>query len=328
MCKPDMDPFGRPIDYLRISVTDRCNERCFYCLPDGFRSWQPRAETLSYEEILQVVSVAVGLGFKKFRVTGGEPLLRRDAEQFVARLIATPGVVEVGLTTNGTRLAPLAVALAEAGLRQLNVSLDTLDPEAYRRVTGGHLPDVLAGLEAARRAGLSPIKLNTVLMRGLKEDQIWPLIAYAAAHGHCVRFIELMPVSSTDVTRPGLFLSVEEVRRRIAERTALVPDAARWGNGPAVYWHLPQYGVSVGFIGALTTPNFCDRCNKMRLTADGKIRPCLGQRVEFDLKPALRRQRAPEAVREVLLRALAQKPPTHCFKTDFRPHRVMAAIGG
>ncbi len=318
----------RHVDYLRISITDRCNERCRYCMPRGLRRWKPRADILSYEEILCVVDAAVSLGFSRFRVTGGEPLVRDGAAEFIMELIATPGVSEVGLSTNGTLLAPVADPLARGGLHSVNVSLDALDPDLYRRLTGGRLGNVLAGLDAARRAGIALIKLNTVLLRGVNEHQIWPLIRYASDHGHVVRFIELMPLSNTDRLTAGSLLPLGEVIQSIGSCTEMVPDETGYGNGPAVYYRLPRYGVTVGFIGAMTDRHFCETCNKMRLTADGKVRPCLGHHLEFDLRPALRELRSPAAVRETLGRALVAKPAKHLFREHYRPGRVMTAIGG
>jgi len=318
----------RNVDYLRVSITDRCNERCRYCMPQGFRQWKSRADILSYEEVLRVVEAAVSLGFSRFRVTGGEPLVREGAAEFVVRLIATPGVREVGLSTNGTLLAPVAEFLARGGLRSVNVSLDALDPDLYRRLTGGRLRDVLAGLDAARRAGIAPIKLNTVLLRGVNEGQIWPLIHYAGDHEHVLRFIELMPLSNTDRLTAASLLPLGEVMQAIGSRTEMVPDESRHGNGPAVYYRLPRHGVTVGFIGAMTNRHFCEACNKMRLTADGKIRPCLGHHLEFDLKPALRGMRGVTTLRETLRRALAEKPAKHLFRDHYQPGRIMTAIGG
>jgi GTP 3',8-cyclase len=316
------------LDYLRISITDRCNERCTYCLPRGFRDWKPREELLSYEELLAVTAAAVSAGFRKFRVTGGEPLVRREAAEFIRHLIALPGVQEVGLSTNATRLQPVAESLARAGLRRLNVSIDALSPDVYRRITGGRVSDVLAGLEAARRAGIDRIKLNTVLQRNVNEDQIWPLLEYAAANGHPLRIIELMPVSLRSGATTSRFLPMREVVDRIARRTQMVPDESRYGNGPAVYFRLPRIGATVGFIAAMTGHPFCSRCNKIRLTADGRIRPCLGHHLEFDLKPALRPPRGLDALRDIILSAVAHKPSEHLFRRRYEPGRVMTAIGG
>ena len=318
----------RRINYLRISVTDRCNERCLYCLPEGFKDWKPREEILRFEEILAVVRAAIRLGFQRFRVTGGEPLVRQDVELFIRDLIAEPGVEHVGLSTNGTRLEALAAPLAAAGLRHANISLDTVDAEAYRRITGGRLVDVLAGIHAAQRAGIQHLKLNAVLMRGVNESQIWPLIEFAAANRLVLRFIELMPVSKSEVLDETNFFPASQARAVIRERTRLEADPAHYGHGPAVYFRLPEYGVSVGFIGAITNLHFCDACNKMRLTADGKIRPCLGHHLEIDLKPGLRPEVCAERLQAGFVEALRIKPPEHGFRDQYQPQRIMTAIGG
>ncbi|MCX6968274.1 MAG: GTP 3',8-cyclase MoaA [Verrucomicrobia bacterium] len=318
----------RTVDYLRISITDRCNERCLYCLPEGFTDWKPREEILRYEELIEIARVATTLGFRKFRVTGGEPLVRRDVEQFLCDLTALPGVGQVNLSTNGLRLARVAPQLAAAGIQSVNISLDAIDPALYNRITGGKVADVLSGIAAAQSAGIPRIKLNTVLMRGVNEKQIWPLIEFAAKHHLLLRFIELMPVSLTEVLTDANFFPIADAQRAIRERTAMVPDARRYGNGPAGYYDLPEFGVSVGFIGAMTNLHFCDACNKMRLTADGKIRPCLGHHGEIDLMPALRPVLDAGHLRELFLQALREKPLEHSFRDQYQPGRVMTAIGG
>lgn len=318
----------RTVDYLRISITDRCNERCLYCLPEGFRDWRPREEILRYEEILEIARVSATLGFRKFRVTGGEPLVRRDVERFLGDLTAVPGIEQVNLSTNGLRLARVAQHLAAAGVRSVNVSLDAIDPALYTRITGGKLADVLAGIEAAQSAGIPHIKLNTVLMRGVNDKQIWPLVEFAAQRRLLLRFIELMPVSLTEVLTEANFFSTAEVRRIIRERATMQPDARKHGNGPACYYNLPEFGVSVGLIGAMTNLHFCKACNKMRLTADGKIRSCLGNHGEIDLMPALRPVFDAERLRDLFLQALRDKPAEHSFRQQYHPGRVMTAIGG
>lgn len=321
-------PIARTVDYLRISITDRCNERCLYCMPEGFSDWKQRDEILSYEEILATVAVATKLGFRKFRVTGGEPLIRKDVESFIERLIQIPGVEQVSLSTNGTRLAPMAARLVAAGLAGVNMSLDALDPALYRRITGGRLEEVLAGIEAAQKAGIPSIKLNAVLMRGINEDQIWPLVEFAARKNLILRFIELMPVSLTEVLDERNFFPIAEAKRLIACHTSMISDSARYGAGPAHYFQLPEYRAKIGFIGAMSDLHFCEACNKMRLTADGKIRPCLGNHGEIDLKPALRPAIDDALLRELFLSALRDKPPEHQFRNNYQPGRIMTAIGG
>lgn len=323
-----LDAASRAIDYLRISITDRCNERCLYCLPEGFTGWKDREEILSYEELLHVVRAAVSLGFRKFRVTGGEPLVRRGAEEFIRDVIAEPGVEHVGLSTNGLRLAQCASSLSQAGLRSANVSLDALDPAIYRRITGGNVREVITGIDEALAAGIADLKLNAVLMRGINEDQIWPLVRFAAERGAIPRFIELMPVSLTSVLNEENFFPISEAKRSIARHTAMLPDGERHGHGPAVYYRLPELGATVGFIGALTDFHFCETCNKMRLTAEGRLRPCLGNHGEIDLMPALRPEVHTGALRDLFLQALHEKPLEHSFRNNYQPSRVMTAIGG
>ena len=323
-----IDPDGRVVDYLRISVTDRCNERCLYCMPEHYSAWLPRADLLTYEEILAIARAGVRLGFRRFRVTGGEPLLRPGIVDFVARLIRIPGVESVQMTTNGTRLPRLARPLYEAGLRRINISLDALDPALYRAITGGELAPVLEGLRAVKALGFESVKLNTVLIRGRNDGQILPLVRFAAAHDVPIRFIELMPVSLTEMLDESNFLPAAEAGRIIAAEDEMEPMDAPLGFGPARYFRLKRSGAIVGLIGALTDLHFCQRCNKMRLTADGRLRPCLGNHLETNLVPALR-PAVDEAALETLIKStLAAKPAEHLFRDNYRPGRVMTAIGG
>jgi GTP 3',8-cyclase len=324
-----MDPFGRKVDYLRISVTDRCNERCLYCMPEGYKGWESNPDHLTAEEIVRVARVAAGLGFRKFRLTGGEPLVRGDVPDIVRAMAGIPGVESVGLSTNGLRLAALAQPLRAAGLRSANVSLDALDPEVYRRVTGGDVAKVLAGIRAAATAGFERVKLNCVLMRNVNETELWPLVLFAAEHSLPLRFIELMPLTSTEVLTEKNFLPCGEAMQLLAQRDELIPQPDRkLGHGPARYYLLKQTGALVGFIGAMTNEHFCEQCNKMRLTADGKVRPCLGNHIEVDLRSALRRGDGDGALQELLETALRLKPLEHQFRANYQPCRPMTAIGG
>lgn len=323
-----VDPNGRRVDYLRISVTDRCNERCLYCMPENYSSWLPREDILRDEELLAVARTAVSLGFKKFRVTGGEPLVRPGVVDFIGKLIALPGVESVQLTTNGTRLPQLARPLFDAGLRRMNISLDALDAGRYREITGGELQPVLDGIKLAKQVGFSSVKLNTVLMRGKNETEILPLLNFAAEHDVAIRFIELMPVSLTEMLSEKNFLPVQEVLSLLKSEDELEPLAEPLGFGPAKYFRLKQRGVVVGLIGALSDLHFCDRCNKMRLTCDGKLRPCLGNHLEMDLKPALRPELDLAKLEGLFRNTLSQKPPEHLFRNNYQPQRVMTAIGG
>ncbi len=323
-------PDGRVVDYLRISITDRCNERCLYCMPEGYKGWQARADTLTDEEIVRVARLAAGLGFRKFRLTGGEPLVRKGVVDIVGQIWELPGVEMLGLSTNGVMLDNLAAPLRQAGLTGLNVSLDALDPALYHRITGGDLARVLAGLEAARSAGFTRIKLNCVLMRGVNEREILPLLDYAAARQFPLRFIELMPLTRRDVLNESNFFPIAAAQAILRERDELVPvekEKEKIGNGPARYFRLKNSGALVGFIGALTEACFCERCNKMRVTADGKLRPCLGDALEFDLLPALRGGADADVI-AVFHQALARKPLAHGFRDVYQPARPMTAIGG
>jgi cyclic pyranopterin phosphate synthase len=322
------DSFGRTVDYLRISVTDRCNERCLYCLPENYSDWLPRAEILAYDELLAIVRATTALGFKRFRVTGGEPLIRPGVAGFIRDLVATPGVESVLLTTNGTRLPELAKPLFDAGLRRINISLDALDPAIYRAITNGDVAPVLRGIKLVKDLGFESVKLNTVLMRGRNDGEIFRLLDFAAEHDVAIRFIELMPVSLTEMLSEKNFFPVTELLARLRREDELEPLSEMFGFGPAKYYRLKKRGVTAGFIGALSDLHFCECCNKMRLTCDGKLRPCLGNHLETDLKPALRPQIDAARLRELVCSAFVQKPSEHLFRNNYQPQRVMTAIGG
>jgi cyclic pyranopterin phosphate synthase len=323
------DPFGRVVDYLRISVTDRCNERCLYCLPEGYQGWAQRPDHLTEEEILRLVRIAAGMGFRKFRLTGGEPLVRRDLPEIVSQMARTPGVEAIGLSTNGTLLERLAGPLRQAGVRTVNISLDALDPGTYRRITGGDVEQVLRGIRAAISEGFERVKLNTVLLRGANESELWPLVLFAAEHQLPLRFIELMPVSQTSGLTDRSFLPVTEVMEQLGVRDRLIPQPDhRLGHGPAKYYRLERTGALVGFIGAITNQHFCESCNRVRLTADGKVRPCLGNHGEVDLRTALRGVASDSELAALLRHSIGQKPEQHAFRGSYTPCRPMVAMGG
>jgi len=334
------DRFGHRISYLRISVTDRCNERCLYCMPDENQVWLPRSEVLTYEEILRVVRVGAGLGIRKVRVTGGEPLTRRDIIPFIERLRQIEGIEEVGVSTNGTLLTrpfsagsarTFARALRDAGVNSVNISLDTLDRETYRLASGRDLfDDAVAGIKAAVTEGFPRIKLNTVLMRHRNEHELWALTAFARENNCLIRFIELMPVSTSEVLTEDNFLSVGEAKRLIEFKLgALRPLPDFRTNGPASYFEIPETGQVIGFIGAMTNLHFCETCNKLRLTCEGKLRPCLGSHLEFDMKPVLRDPAmSDEDVARFFRHVVNSKPEQHEFRENYQPGRKMIAIGG
>lgn len=332
------DRFGHQISYLRVSVTDRCNERCQYCMPNEEQEWLDRADVLSYEEMLRVVRVGAGLGISKVRVTGGEPLTRRNVLWFFDELNQIEGVNDIGISTNGTLLGKLtkegittAQALKNAGVRTVNVSLDTLDPVGYAETTGRDLfHEAVAGIDAAREAGFEKIKINSVLMRHRNEHELWDLIEFAKDRDLLLRFIELMPVSTTHVLTEENFLPTGEAKKLIEFRLGklkLRPDIRT--NGPATYYEVPDTGQIIGFIGAMTNLHFCETCNKLRLTCEGKLRPCLGSHLEFDMREVLRHsEMTDDDVAKFFLNVVARKPEMHEFRDNYQPGRKMIAIGG
>jgi cyclic pyranopterin phosphate synthase len=332
-----LDRYGHRISYLRVSITDRCNERCSYCMPQELQEWLPREGILTYEETLRVIRIAAELGVSKVRITGGEPLTRRDVVHFIRQIPEIPGIKSIGLSTNGTLLgrevAPeklMARALRDAGVQSINVSLDTLNPTVYSQITGRDFhAQVLTGIDAATACGFDQIKLNTVLMRGRNEDQLLPLIEFAKARSLILRFIEMMPVSTTEVLDEANFMSVFEAKR-IVELAygSLIPETEFRTNGPATYYQIPGRAQRIGFIGAMTNLHFCENCNKLRLTCDGKLRPCLGSYLEFDIMKPLRSGASDEQLKQFFLDVVDRKPREHDFRSNYRPNRKMVAIGG
>lgn len=323
-----MDPFGRNIDYLRISVTDRCNERCLYCMPEGYKGWAQRTDHLTSDEIVRIVENSTDLGFRKFRLTGGEPLIRADIVEIARRIWELPGVQTLGISTNGLQLPKLALPLKQAGVRSVNISLDSLDPSVYQVLTGGRLQSALDGIHAAAEAGFEIVKLNCVLLRGINEDQIVPLVEFGAGLGMPVRFIELMPLAPGGPIDDRHFFPVGEAMELLASHGPLAPATDKPpGHGPARYFRA-GHGL-VGFIGSVSCADFCATCNKLRLTADGKLRPCLGRHGEIDLMPALRfGADTSNRISDALHEAIANKPESHSFADAFEVNRPMTAIGG
>jgi cyclic pyranopterin phosphate synthase len=331
------DRYGHRISYLRVSITDRCNERCTYCMPQELQEWLPRDEILSFEETLRIIRVAAELGVSKVRVTGGEPLTRRDIIHFIAQIPKISGIKTLGLSTNGTLLPrqitsgeTMATALREAGVQSVNISLDTLDRDVYSQITGRDFhAQVLEGIDAAIAVGFDQIKLNTVLMRGRNEDQLVPLIEFAASHNLILRFIEMMPVSTTEVLSDNNFMSILEAKRLIESvYESLIPEPEFRTNGPATYYQIPGRKQRIGFIGAMTNLHFCENCNKLRLTCDGKLRPCLGSYLEFDIMKPLRAGASDEELKQFFLDVVDRKPQQHDFRDNYQPNRKMIAIGG
>ena len=318
------DSFGRPITYLRVSVTDRCDFRCTYCMPEHM-TFLPRADMLSLEELERLCLAFVARGVERLRFTGGEPLVRKDLLSLIARLGAHIGaspLKEITLTTNGSQLARHAQALADAGVRRVNVSLDTRDADRFRAITRwGDLTQVLAGIDAAVRAGLK-IKINSVALRGLNDEEIPELMRWAHGNGFDHTLIETMPLGETGEDRSDRYLPLSLMRARLEREFTLTPSSFRTG-GPARYFHIAETGGRLGLITPLTH-NFCESCNRVRVTCTGKLFMCLGQDDNADLKPSLRSGDA-AALNRVLDDAIAAKPKGHDFVIDRRHPRPVIA---
>lgn len=328
---PLVDSFGRRHENLRISVTDRCNIRCFYCMPAEGLRFLPRSELLTFEEIARVVRALTPLGVRKLRLTGGEPLVRSDLPQLVSMLAATPGIDDLALTTNGLLLAEHAEALRAAGLRRLNVSLDALDEAKFEQIARRRgLQQVLAGIAAAQRAGFDNIRLNAVALAGLTEEEVVPLCSFALAHELDLRFIEFMPLDAEQNWTDGDVLTGEQLRLMVeAEFGPLTPRTAPTPSQPATdYWFANGRG-RIGFINPVSQP-FCDRCDRLRLTAEGQVRNCLFSTREWDARALLRAGADDAALQQLVRDCVAAKAPAHGIgQGGFeRPQRAMYQIGG
>ena len=325
-----MEAFApRKINYLRLSVTDRCNLRCVYCT--YWQDWQklPATEILRYEELLRLVAIAAAKGISKVRVTGGEPLVRRGLVEFLQNLHQVPGITKVCLTTNGVLLPELAPALFDAGLRHLNVSLDTLRRERYRQITGrDNLGKVLAGLEAAASLGFQPLKINCVVLRGINDDEVLDLARLARNHPYQVRFIELMPTTSKQWWQRHFF-PIKEVLRRLTGLGPLIPSVQEATAGPARNFHVPGFQGEVGFIST-RSGHRCAQCNRLRLTADGNLRPCLKVASEIDLKGPMRLGLGNDLLGCLFQEAMESKFEKARFpvKSSFLPAWPMVSVGG
>lgn len=327
------DAHSRAINYLRVSVTDRCNLRCEYCMPPEGIPWIPHDTVLRFEEIALIVRAAAELGISRVRLTGGEPLVRLGVCSLVRMLAEIPGVQDLSMTSNGTLLARYAGELAAAGLDRVNISLDTLQPERFAAMTrGGRVEDVLAGIEAAHQAGLEPVKVNSVVIRGENDDDIVDLARKTLLSGWHVRYIEWMPVGETapeDEAWRTKVVTAEEMKQRIsAELGPLTADGSIFGGGPARYYRLPGAEGTIGFITPVSE-HFCYHCNRLRLTADGQLRPCLLSDSEVDLRTPLREGADLEQIKSLILQAIDIKPLQHRLGEHGWPeNRVMSQIGG
>ena len=322
------DSFQRTIEYVRLSVTDRCDLRCHYCLPEGYRDFQEPAEWLTFDEIERVLRAFAALGVRRVRLTGGEPLTRHGLPELAARLARLPGVEDLSLSTNAVQLKKFAGALYRAGVRRLNVSLDSLRPDRFAAITGGgRLDKVLDGLMVAKATGFAPIKLNMVAMRGVNDDEFEDMVWFCLEHGFTLRLIETMPVGDTGRAATDYYLDLQDVRRRLAEKFELLP-AVMSGGGPARYVQLAGTDLKIGFITPLSQ-HFCETCNRVRLAADGTLYLCLGQDDKLELRPLLRVGITDEELKREIRASMARKPERHEFREQpGKIVRFMARTGG
>ena len=318
---PLRDRFFRTIDYLRISITDRCNLRCLYCMPPDGISATTCTDILRYEEIIRVVKVAARLGVRKIRLTGGEPLMRRNISFLISSIKNIGGIEDLSLTTNGILLEESVRRLADAGLDRVNVSLDSFKEDRYRQITrGGSLAAVLKGLEAAAQAGLTPIKLNMVPVRGMNDDEIVSFARMTLDTEYQVRFIECMPSSHARFWSPEKYITTDEIKKLIEPLGPLIPVRIR-KHGPSKYFRFAGAKGVIGFISALTN-HFCNDCNRLRLTADGKLRPCLFSETEIDLRSPIRRGASDDEIERLIRLSVAVKPQGHTIGI-LKHHPVM-----
>ena len=329
--KPELyliDSFGRKIEYVRLSVTDRCNLRCFYCLPKGFKSFENPANRLSFDEIERVIRAFGELGVHRVRLTGGEPLVRKKLPELSARLSCLPGINDLSLSTNATLLEQQAVALYEAGIRRINVSLDTLDEGQFSDITGGgKLDSVLKGLQKAKEVGFKPIKINMVVMKDTRLDEQQRVMEYCMQNDFTLRFIETMPIGSPGRNGCEQYLSLKKVKQRLDQQYDLIPGLMT-GGGPARYYRINGTDFEVGFITPISQ-HFCESCNRVRISVGGTLYLCLGQDDKVELRSLLRAGISDEELRQTIVDAVSKKPERHEFNQ--KPNQVvrfMSMSGG
>jgi len=322
-----IDPFGRRIEYVRLSVTDKCNLRCFYCMPKGFKDFEQPEHWLTYDEIERVIKAFTELGVARVRLTGGEPLVRKDISQLSKLLTALPGLKDLSLSTNAVLLDKHANALHDAGISRINVSLDSLNPERFKGITGGDLQPVLDGLIAAKQAGFSPIKINMVAMKGINDDEFEDMVEFCIKHGFTLRFIETMPMGATGEDATDHYLDLQTVKQQLSKRYELIPGVMP-GGGPARYVQIKNTNLRIGFITPISQ-HFCETCNRVRLSVDGTLYLCLGQEDKVELRPLLRDGISDDELKATLIKAIGLKPEKHEFKD--KPNqvvRLMSMTGG
>lgn len=322
------DPFNRAIEYVRLSVTDRCDLRCTYCLPPGYRDFSEPETWLTFDEIERVIRAFTELGVRRVRLTGGEPLTRHQLPELATRLHALPHLEDLSLSTNAVQLKKFAQPLRQAGVQRVNISLDSLKPERFDTITGGgKLDKVLAGLDAAKLSGMHPVKLNMVVMKGVNDDEIEDMVRFCIERDFTLRLIEIMPMGDTGRAASDHYLSLEVVRRRLAEKFELVP-AVMPGGGPARYVQIAGTKLKIGFITPISQ-HFCASCNRVRLAADGTLYLCLGQDDKLELRPLLRAGIDDGELKQAIRGAIAHKPERHEFReAPQKIIRFMSKTGG
>lgn len=322
-----IDPFGRKIEYVRLSVTDQCDLRCFYCLPKGCHDFEEPDDWLSFDEIERVIRIFGALGTRRVRITGGEPLIRKNLPELAQRLNRLPGLEDLSLSTNAVKLSQQAKDLFQSGIRRLNVSLDSLDPVTFQKITGGKLEKVINGLMSAKKAGFAPIKINMVVMKDINEHEVEAMVEFCIQHDFTLRFIETMPIGDTGRNAVHHYVNLQTVRNRLEKHYNLIPGVMP-GGGPARYMQVANSDLRIGFITPLSQ-HFCETCNRVRLSVDGKLYLCLGQENQFDLKPFLRDNSTDKDLQDAIQEAINLKPERHEFNE--RPEQVvrfMSKTGG
>jgi len=323
-----IDPFGRRIEYIRLSVTDRCDLRCVYCMPKSFKGFEVPQDWLSFDEVERVIAAFGNLGVSRVRITGGEPLIRKDLPELALRLSKLQGINDLSLSTNAVQLARHAAALKAAKVTRLNVSLDSLDPTNFSKITnGGKLEKVLAGLQAAKQEGFSPIKINMVVMKGVNDHEVQDMVEFCIEHDFTLRFIETMPVGESGLAASNQYVDLQEVKKQLAQKYELVPGVMP-GGGPARYVRVAGTELRIGFITPISQ-HFCETCNRVRLSVDGTLYLCLGQSDKVELRPLLRAGISDGDLRDTIINAISLKPERHEFKE--KPQQIvrfMSMTGG
>ncbi len=314
-----VDQFNREIKYLRLSVTDRCDLRCFYCMPNGFDGYEESTDGLNFDEIERVIASFTRLGVSSVRLTGGEPLVRKDLPLLAKRLAALPGLDDLSLSTNATRLAKHARALHDAGISRINVSLDTVDPVKFKKITQGKLDKVIEGLLEAKAIGLNPIKINMVIMKGVNDDDVEDMVQFCLENEFTLRFIETMPMGDTGRNAKDHYIDLHEIETRLKEKYELIP-AVMAGAGPARYVQVAGTDLKIGFITPISQ-HFCDTCNRVRMSATGTLYMCLGDEHKYELRPLLRNGISDDDLDQVIRDAINLKPFKHEFNE--KPGKVM-----